>query len=217
MSTHHIALRCPLTPSHVYPVTLSTILPPYHPVRPVALSLSPCHPVTLSPCHTINSVTLSPCHSVNVLSTLSSCRFVTLLILSTLSILHPLNPTTIPQHPFPCPDQYRAKLNYLGEVHSLRGVKATEYGIVGEVMFWTLGKVLGPAYTPEVHNAWVKIFSSMMKVIVPIAVAHELRDNTSQRVRLEKARDQGAEIGLYYESPGQRVAAATGTAGKCPY
>jgi hypothetical protein len=27
----------------------------------------------------------------------------------------------------------------------------TEYGIVGEVMFWTLGKVLGQAYTAEAH------------------------------------------------------------------
>jgi len=33
---------------------------------------------------------------------------------------------------FENPAVYRAKLNYLGEVHSLRGVKATEYGIVGE-------------------------------------------------------------------------------------
>jgi hypothetical protein len=68
-------------------------------------------------------------------------------------------------------------------------------------MFWTLGKVLGPAYTPEVHDAWVKIFSSMMKVIVPIAVAHELKDDTSQKIRLEKARELGGEIGLYYEPP----------------
>ena len=107
-----------------------------------------------------------------------------------------MNPTP----PLLCLDQYRAKLNYLGEVHSLRGVKATEYGIVGEVMFWTLGKVLGPAYTPEVHDAWVKIFSSMMKVIVPIAVAHELKDNSAQVMRFEKVMDQGADIGLFHQS-----------------
>jgi len=65
-------------------------------------------------------------------------------------------------------------------------------------MFWTLGKILGPAYTPEVHDAWVKIFSSMMKVIVPIAVAAELKDNTAQQMRLEKAIEQGDTIGLHH-------------------
>ena len=104
---------------------------------------------------------------------------------------------------FDNPPVYRAKLNYLGEVHSLRGVKATEYGIVGEVMFWTLGKILGPAYTPEVHDAWVKIFSSMMKIIVPIAVAHEIKDNSAQLARLEKSQDMGHEIGLFSNSQHQ--------------
>jgi hypothetical protein len=65
-------------------------------------------------------------------------------------------------------------------------------------MFWTLGKILGPAYTPEVHDAWVKIFSSMMKVIVPIAVAAELKDNSAQQMRLEKAIEQGDAIGLHH-------------------
>jgi hypothetical protein len=51
-------------------------------------------------------------------------------------------------------------------------------------MFWTLAKVLGQAYTAEVHQAWVKIFSSMMRVIVPIAVHHELQDDTAQQARL---------------------------------
>jgi hypothetical protein len=61
-----------------------------------------------------------------------------------------------------------------------------EYGIVGEVMFWTLAKVLGQAYTADVHQAWIKIFSSMMRVIVPIAVHHELKDNTAQQTRFER-------------------------------
>ena len=70
-----------------------------------------------------------------------------------------------------------------------------EYGIVGEVMFWTLGKIMGVEYTPEVHASWVKIFSSMMKVMVPIAVQHELRDNSAQVSRFERALEQ--DLGLY--------------------
>ena len=72
-------------------------------------------------------------------------------------------------------------------------------------MFWTLGKILGPAYTPEVHDAWVKIFSSMMKIIVPIAVAHEIKDNSAQMARLEKSQEMGHEIGLFSNSQHQVI------------
>jgi hypothetical protein len=62
--------------------------------------------------------------------------------------------------------------------------QCAEYGIVGEVMFWTLAKVIGQGYTSKVHEAWVKIFSSLLRVIMPIAVHHELQDDTAQRTRL---------------------------------
>ena len=42
-------------------------------------------------------------------------------------------------------------------------------------MFWTLAKCLGSEfYDKATHRVWVKIFSTMLNVIVPIAVHHEL-------------------------------------------
>ena len=52
-------------------------------------------------------------------------------------------------------------------------------------MFWSLDHCLGrQIYTQAVHMAWVKIFSSMLRVIVPVAVAHELASNEAQKKRV---------------------------------
>lgn len=77
----------------------------------------------------------------------------------------------------------------LAEVHNERGVKAVEYGVVGEVLFWVLKKVLGPnAYDSRLHMAWVKVFSRMLRVIVPCAVVLELESNSEwQSKRLSVA------------------------------
>jgi len=48
-------------------------------------------------------------------------------------------------------------------------------GIVGEVLFWSLQKVLGQdCFTEEVLHAWVKVYNRLIRTIVPIAVELEL-------------------------------------------
>ena len=72
----------------------------------------------------------------------------------------------------------------LADAHNKRGVRANEYGIVGEVLFYSVKKCIGTAYTPEVHYAWVRVFSRMLKYIVPKAVAFELHEGYAQIERL---------------------------------
>ena len=100
-------------------------------------------------------------------------------------------------------EQFHARLIELAESHCRRGVKSCEYSIMGDVMFWSLkqclGKfhssiqiylvfiffLLGPGiYTYEVHTSWVKVFSKMLSVIVPISVQNELLSNVAQQERL---------------------------------
>lgn len=38
-------------------------------------------------------------------------------------------------------------------------------------------------YTPEVHLGWVKIYSRMLRTMVPVAVAYELKDGSAQQKR----------------------------------
>jgi hemoglobin-like flavoprotein len=93
----------------------------------------------------------------------------------------------------------------LAEIHNERGVKAIECkyapfccrelsaglqfhqnlhilcidGTVGEVLFWVLRKIIGDQYDSKVHQAWVKVYSRMLRIIVPNAVAMELATGSS--------------------------------------
>lgn len=61
----------------------------------------------------------------------------------------------------------------LAERHCERGVKAVEYGIIGDVLFHTLEITAGALYTPPVEACWKKVYSSMLAIIVPLAVNYE--------------------------------------------
>ena len=80
--------------------------------------------------------------------------------------------------------KFNDRLMELAESHCKRGVKASEYAIIGEVMFWTLKKILQEGYSAKCHTAWMKIFSGMLSVIVPISISYELVSNTAQTERL---------------------------------
>jgi hemoglobin-like flavoprotein len=58
--------------------------------------------------------------------------------------------------------------------HCERGVKAIEYGVVGDVLFWCIKTCVGAAaFTPEIGGAWVRIYSKMLQIVVPLAVTYE--------------------------------------------
>ena len=74
----------------------------------------------------------------------------------------------------------------LANAHNKRGVRANEYGIIGEVLFFSIKECIGPAYTPVAHFAWVKIFCRMLKYIVPTAVSFELSEGLAQLNRMNE-------------------------------
>lgn len=52
-------------------------------------------------------------------------------------------------------------------------------GLVGDVLFFTLKRCVGPSiYTSEAHQGWVKVISRMLHTMVPLAVAHEMKIGT---------------------------------------
>lgn len=53
------------------------------------------------------------------------------------------------------------------------GVKPVEYGILGEVLLYSLHVVLGSDYTIEVDTAWRKVYSQVLDIIIPVCVAYE--------------------------------------------
>ncbi len=50
--------------------------------------------------------------------------------------------------------------------HVSYGVKPEQYKIVGEALLWTLEQGLGPDYTPDVKQAWVKCYTLLSTVMI---------------------------------------------------
>jgi hemoglobin-like flavoprotein len=64
------------------------------------------------------------------------------------------------------PQTLQATTRRLGHDHARYQVTDEHYRLVGDALLWSLEKALGPAYTPDVHSAWEKLYtllSSLMK------------------------------------------------------
>lgn len=82
-------------------------------------------------------------------------------------------------------EKFHDKLVELAISHCKRGIKACEYAIIGDVMFWTLKTILGSEYDLASHNGWMKLFSNMLQIIVPISITYELKSNEAQAKRFQ--------------------------------
>lgn len=83
-------------------------------------------------------------------------------------------------------EQFNERLIQLARSHAAMHVRPVEYAIIGEVLFHTLKKCLGSSYTQKVHEAWVKLFSKMLSVIVPEALSCEMDTNPRQSQQIAK-------------------------------
>lgn len=56
-------------------------------------------------------------------------------------------------------DEVVPAIEALGERHVGYGVKDSDYETVGEALIWTLEEGLGEAFTDDVKNAWVDVYT----------------------------------------------------------
>jgi uncharacterized membrane protein YgcG len=98
------------------------------------------------------------------------------------------------------PMNFQIIMRGLALSHCQKGVRSVEYGIVGSVLFHSLKKVLAEEYTEAVHQAWVKIYSAMLSIIVPMVVDHELLQDREQQ--LGQGQGQGQQVGRVRGIPG---------------
>jgi len=57
------------------------------------------------------------------------------------------------------PDQLIPAVEMLGRRHAGYGVKPEHYDTVAAALLWTLEQGLGEAFTPEVKDAWVAVYT----------------------------------------------------------
>lgn len=81
----------------------------------------------------------------------------------------------------------KGALTKLAIRHAKYGVLANQYGMVGEVLLWTLDKILRDVFDAKTQSSWVKIYSFMLQVIIPVAVEAE------KKIFEERDREKGAK------------------------
>ena len=54
----------------------------------------------------------------------------------------------------------------LGSRHAAYGATEEHYATVGAALLWTLEKGLGPAFTPDVREAWTTTYSLLANVMI---------------------------------------------------
>ena len=63
-------------------------------------------------------------------------------------------------------DALTAALRQSGRAHAGYGVQAEDYDKVAAAFLWTLEQGLGDAYTPEVRDAWVAVYTRVAGVMI---------------------------------------------------
>ena len=72
------------------------------------------------------------------------------------------------------PKSFQQTMENLAARHCEWGVRGGEYGIVGDVLFYSLQYVLGDeVFSDAVQVAWWRIYSAMLTHILPICIRHE--------------------------------------------
>lgn len=63
------------------------------------------------------------------------------------------------------PATLKTMLEDLGRRHAGYGVTETHYAEVGAALLWMLEKVLGPAFTPQVREAWATLYGTVAETM----------------------------------------------------
>jgi hemoglobin-like flavoprotein len=58
-------------------------------------------------------------------------------------------------------DEILPAVKELGKRHAQYGVADGDYDTVGSALLWTLEQGLGPAFTPEVKDAWTTVYVTL--------------------------------------------------------
>lgn len=72
------------------------------------------------------------------------------------------------------PDKFQKLISSMAKHHCEYGVKCYEYGIMGEVLFYSLRFTLGnELYDTNADMAWKRLYSAMLSIIIPCCIQYE--------------------------------------------
>ena len=62
-------------------------------------------------------------------------------------------------------DSVTPALKEMGRRHVGYGVTVPQYALVGGALIWTLNRMLGPDFTPEMRAAWTELYTTLATVM----------------------------------------------------
>ena len=65
-------------------------------------------------------------------------------------------------------DVLHSELKPLGEGHARLGIVAANFEPMGEALLDTFREILGPKFTPEMENAWRKVYAEISKEMIEL-------------------------------------------------
>ena len=71
------------------------------------------------------------------------------------------------------PDRFRRQVRTLGERHRAYGVEPHHYDVVGAVIIATFIDLLGPAFTPELQEAWTVAYGQIAALMIEASAMAE--------------------------------------------
>jgi len=83
------------------------------------------------------------------------------------------------------PENLRHQLANNATIYSHKGVKSDHYSSMGTALFESLELVIGksnsegPSFDEPTKNAWIKVYSSMLDIMLPVAVQYEIDQETN--------------------------------------
>eukprot|EP01041_Mallomonas_annulata_P000954 gene954-1850_t len=87
-----------------------------------------------------------------------------------------------------CPIKASERLTKIVSKFSHHGLQAQHYSDMGEALFWALELVIGPHFDSPTKLAWIRLYSHILSIILPIAVTFDMKtiSKTKQKMNLLK-------------------------------
>lgn len=77
-------------------------------------------------------------------------------------------------------DRFQKCLVGIAKSHFKRGISWEHFNVLGEVTFISLSCILGDYFPPETNVAWVRLYSLVLKTILPVIITLGTNKNASK-------------------------------------
>lgn len=80
--------------------------------------------------------------------------------------------------------EFNKAIQQMARSHCKKGLSAKEFSLIGEMIFYSFGRVLRDEYTCEAHVSWVRLMSLILRIMVPVTIVCEINKSNGRDDRI---------------------------------